>query len=196
MKSVKCIATALLPFLLFGLTLTGCSSDSDGVVTSNTGELTVEIHDHASPEIVECWITIGNVQARRAHGDWVHVAGDYPHHFDLAQLQNGKTRVLGTDSVAADDYSHVRVHMTAARLVLADGSEVDVPMPAGGHAIDVPMGQRCEVAGGSGAHVSIDFRIPTSFQHHADESWSCDPDIIVDGVWGHGQQGHDNHHGW
>jgi hypothetical protein len=187
--------TALLPFLFFGVILTGCSSGVDDVVSPDTGELIVEIHDHASPEIVECWITIDAVQARRSHGEWLHVAGDFPHHFDLAELQGGRTRVLGTDSVAVDDYSHIRIHMTAARLVMADGSKVDVPLPAAGLGIDVSMTQRCEVAASSGARVSLDFRIPTSFQHHSDESWTCDPDVVVDGVWNHGEQGHGHHPG-
>jgi hypothetical protein len=52
------------------------------------------------------------------------------------------------------------------------------------------MGQRCEVRGGSGAQVSLDFQIPTSFRHNADETWTCDPDIVVDDVWQHGQAGH------
>jgi hypothetical protein len=181
-----------LPFLIAASwMMIGCSSNSDGgVLSPDTGQLSVEIHDHPTPEIAECWITIDAVHARHRDAEWVHIAGSYPHHFDLNQLQGGQTRALGSHSVPADDYDRIRIHMTAAHLVLSDGEEVDVPLPDGGLHIDVPMGRRCEVVGGSGAHVSIDFRIPTSFQHHADESWTCDPDVVVDDVWRHGQNGH------
>ena len=88
------------------------------------------------------------------------------------------------------DYDRIRLHMTEAHLFMHDGEEVDVPLPEGGLPIHVPIGQRCEVRDGDGAHVSIDFRVPTSFHHNDDESWSCAPDVVVDGVWQHGQQGH------
>ena len=133
---------------------------------------------------------IDAVHARHGDAQWVHIAGSYPHHFDLNQLQGGRTLALGSHSVPANDYDRIRIHMTAAHLVMADGAEVDVPLPDGGLHVDVPMGRRCEVVGGSGATVSLDFRIPTSFQHHADESWTCVPDVVVDDVWRHGQNGH------
>ena len=188
--SVRKLALSL-PLLMAALFLVGCSSDSGGgILSSGTGQLTVEIHDDASPEIAECWITIDAVHARRQHGEWINVAGNYPHYFDLMQLQGGQTRVLGSGSVPAEDYDHIRIHMTTAHLVMADGAEVDVPLPNGGFEMAVPMGRRCQVSQGSGAHVSLDFRIPTSFRHNADETWTCDPDVIVDDVWQHGQNGH------
>ena len=183
-----------LPLLMVALLiLVGCSSDPDSdVLSSSTGQLTVEIHDHAMPQIAECWITIDAVHARRQHGEWMPIAGNYPHHFDLMQLQGGQTRVLGSDFVPAEDYDHIRIHMSDAHLVMADGEEVDVPLPNGGLEIPVPMGRRCQVPNGSGAHVSLDFRIPSSFQHNADETWTCAPDVVVDDVWQHGQNGHPN----
>jgi hypothetical protein len=190
--SIRNVALLFSFLLAASSMLVGCSSSSDGAVLSpGTGQLTVEIHDHPTPEIAECWITIDAVHARRQHGEWMQVSGDVPHHFDLMQLQDGRTRILGSQFIPADDYDHLRIHMTAARLVLADGETVDVPLPGGGLRIDVPMGRRCEVAGGSGAHVSLDFRIPTSFRHNADESWTCAPDVIVDDVRQHGHVGHD-----
>jgi hypothetical protein len=189
--SLRNLALSLPLLVAAFLVLTGCSSDpAGGVLSSGTGQLTVEIHDHPTPQIAECWITIDAVHARRQHGEWMHVAGNYPHHFDLMQLQDGQTRVLGSDSVPVGDYDHIRIHMTGAHLVMADGEEVDVPLPNGGLEIAVPMGRRCEVAGGSGAHLSLDFRIPTSFRHNANETWTCDPDVVVDDVWQHGQNGH------
>jgi hypothetical protein len=177
--------------LAASLALHGCSSDSDGdIVSAELGQLAIEIHDHPAPQIAECWITIAGVQARQRHGQWMAVSGAFPHHFDLMQLQGGKTRQLATETVPAGDYDAIRLHLTGARLVMTDGETVDVPLPGGEHWIDVPMGRRCEVVGGSGAHVSVDFRVHTSFQHHADESWTCTPDIVVDGVWQHGQPGH------
>jgi len=174
--------------------LVGCSSDSDGgVLSPDTGQLTVEIHDHPTPQIAECWITIEAVHARRQHGEWMHISGSYPHHFDLMDLQGGQTRVLGTHFVPTGNYDHIRIHMTGAHLVMTDGEEVDVPLPGSGLHIEVPMGRRCQVAGGAGAHVSLDFRIPTSFQHDADETWTCVPDVVVDEVWGP-TDGH-GHHG-
>ena len=188
--SIRNLALSL-PLLMAALFLVGCSSDSDGgIMSSGTGQLTVEIHDHASPQIAECWGTIDAVHARSQHGEWMNVAGNYPHHFDLMQLQGGQTRVLGSDFVPADDYDHIQIYMTAAHLVMVDGEEVDVSLPNGGLEIAVPMGRRCQVSDGSGAHVSLDFRIPASFQHNADETWTCDPDVIVDDVWQHGQNGH------
>jgi len=189
--SIRTVKLLFLILVAASWGLIGCSSDSDDdVLSPGTGQLTVEIHDHPMPEIAECWITIEAVYAQRRNAEWMHVAGSYPHQFDLNQLQGGQTRVLGSHSIPADDYDRIRIHMTAAHLVLADGEEVDVPLPDGGLQIVVPMGRRCEVAGGSGASVSLDFRIPTSFQHHADESWTCDPDIVVDDVRQHGQTGH------
>jgi hypothetical protein len=181
-----------LPLLIVcSLALIGCSSGSDGgVLSSGTGQLTVEIHDHATPQIAECWVTIDEVHVRDRHGDWMSIAGGQPHHFDLMQLQDGRTRVLGTKDVPEGDYEHVRIHLAEARLVMADGERVDVPLPHGGIDIDVPMGRHCEAAGDSPAHVSLDFRIPTSFRHHADETWTCSPDVVVDDVWRHGQGGH------
>jgi hypothetical protein len=186
-----------LPLLIAAsLILVGCSSDPDGgVLASDTGQLTIEIHDHAMPQIAECWITIDAVHARRQHGEWMPLAGNYPHHFDLVQLQGGRTRVLGSGSVPAENYDHIRVRMTSAHLVMIDGEEVDVPLPDGGLEIPVPMGRSCEVTRGAESHVSMDFRIPTSFQHHADESWTCEPDVIVDDVWQHGHNGHHEHAG-
>ncbi len=71
-------ATVSLSFLLAAsLILIGCSSELDGgVLSSSTGQLTVEIHDHPSAQIAECWITIDAVRARRKAGEWVAVSGD------------------------------------------------------------------------------------------------------------------------
>jgi len=159
-------------------------------MSSGTGLLTVEMHDHPAAQIAECWVTIDGIQVRHESGEWMPLAGDYPDHFDLFELQDGKTRVLGEQAVDAGDYDRIRVHMTDARLVMAGGTTVDVPLPAGGLQFDVPMMRRCEVIAGSGMHVSLDFRISTSFQHNADETWTCDPDVVVDGVWEHGGAGH------
>jgi hypothetical protein len=172
------------------MTLVSCSSDpANDLLGSTGGQLTVEIHDHAAPGIVQCWITVAAVEAHRARGGWTHVSGDYPHRFDLSTLVNGQTRTLGSHRVSEGDYDRLRIHLTEAHLVLADGSEVDVPLPHGGLHHEVSMGQRCQVQNGSGASVSMDFRVHTSFHHHPDESWTCDPDIVVDGVQHHGHHG-------
>jgi hypothetical protein len=192
--SIQNVGFSLSLIVVMSLMPVGCSSDSDGgVLSSDTGQLTIEIHDHPTPQIAECWITIEAVHARRQHGEWMQISGSSPHHFDLMQLQGGQTRVLGSRSVPAGDYDHVRIHMTAAHLVMMNAEEVDVPLPSGGLHIDVPIGRRCQVPEGSGAQVSMDFRIPSSFQHHGDESWTCVPDIVVDGVWGPGD-GHGHGH--
>ena len=155
--SLRTLTLSLSLLMAASLILVGCSSDPDGgVLASDTGQLTIEIHDHPTPEIAECWITIDAMHARRQHGEWMPVAGNYPHHFDLMQLQGGLTRVLGSASVPAENYDHIRLRLTSAHLVMADGEEVDVPLPDGGLQIPVPMGRRCEVTRGSEAHVSMD----------------------------------------
>jgi hypothetical protein len=113
----------LLPLVLvLPLALSGCSSDSGGgVFAASTGQLSVEIHDR--------------VEARRLEGEWSPLAGEFPHRFDLLQLQNGRTRVLGAGAVPSGVYDRLRLHLSAVHLVMRSGEQVDVPIPGAGRAI-------------------------------------------------------------
>ena len=180
------VGVAVVALLLASACSSGTTSQ---VLGEGRGELVIEIHDHPAPAIVECWITIASAEAHHMGSDWIHIAGDYPHTFDLRTMVNGRTKMLGSDAVPEGDYDRLRIHMTGARLVLQDGAEVHVQMPQGGIHTEVPIAQRCRVGAGRGATVSIDFLIDGSFRHNGDESWTCDPQINVDGV-----REHEHHH--
>ena len=183
-RATRSAITALLLASVFAILTVGCSSQSGDVLTSGpTGAMSVVVHDQSAPRFQEAWITFGALSAHHVAGEWASVSGPFPITVDLLTLVNGRSLTLGADQLPEGQYDALRVTITAARLVLADGTEVTVTLPSGGRTMDVSIAPPANVVAGQTVTIALDFRPDTSFhQGGMGMGWSCDPDIMMSGV--------------
>ncbi len=141
--------------------------------------LTVAVHDAPAPSIREAWVTFTGVSARVAGGGWIAIEGPGEVTVDLLTLVRGRTLVLAEAEVPAGSYDALRVDISAARVVDANGVSRDVPLPSPGVGVEHPVGFRCLT--GQPQVVVLDFPVEPSFRL-ATAGVAFTPTIVTDSV--------------
>ncbi len=117
----------LFPALAFALALTSCSSGSDNDSQGNVGvpsAVTLEVTDapfaHGIVESAELWVDLITIRGPNGF-QTLHEGSTIQ--FDLAQLRNGITQELTTNTLQPGDYDQIRLRVVEGALRLIDGDE-------------------------------------------------------------------------
>lgn len=122
-----------IPFAIligFSILFTGCGTDSGG---SGMGTMTVEMGDAPidSADAVNVFIERVEVNRDGESNGWTTL-NEPQQSYDLLELTNGATEVIGTAELDAGTYSQIRLILSQdGHSVLVDGSEYDMLVPSG-----------------------------------------------------------------
>ncbi|NGP86815.1 DUF4382 domain-containing protein [Fodinibius halophilus] len=127
---------SFIPFaitLAFSILLVGCSGSDSGVGTSGeTGTLEVQMHD-APANYEEVNIFVKSVEVNNADTDtgWV-VINEPQQTYDLLELTNGATTVLGSKELETGTYEQIRLIVKVDQsYIVVDGKSHNLFVPGG-----------------------------------------------------------------
>ena len=170
-------------FAIMGL-LIGCSQDSDSELNPETepgnGYVVLKLTDAPFPAdlVAEANITVDWIQMLRYDGeneedgqeisesDSTHILFELEDTltFNLINLKNGETAILGEQEVPVGNYDEIRLHVVDAGIVLTDGTEYDLKVPSGdASGLKIKLDPYLSVDDGSYAEVLLDFDVSRSF---------------------------------
>lgn len=131
MLQQKLFGVTLSLMLSLSIIFTGCDSTSTGV-TGGTGTLEVKLHD-APTNYEEVNVFIESVEVNNAQDDtgWVEINSPQQT-YDLLELTNGATEVLGSKELSTGTYEQIRLILSRdGHSVVVDGTEHDLFVPSG-----------------------------------------------------------------
>jgi hypothetical protein len=170
-------------FAIMGLVI-GCNQDTDSDLNPDTepgnGYVVLKLTDAPFPadEVAEANITVDWIQMLRYDGkneqegqeihesDSTHILFELEDTvtFNLIELKNGQTAILGEQEVPVGNYDEIRLHVIDAGIVLKDGSEYDLKVPSGSSSgLKIKLDPYLAVDDGSYAEVLLDFDVSRSF---------------------------------
>lgn len=128
-QKIRNIPIALL--LILGVTLAGCDTSGTGV-EGETGTMEVQLHD-APANYEEVNVFIESVEVNNADTDtgWVEISSPQQS-YDLLELTNGATAVLGSEQLPTGTYEQIRLILSRnGHNVVVNGTEHDLFVPSG-----------------------------------------------------------------
>lgn len=146
------LITLLVPFILW----TGCSKKSTS--PEGNGTLRLYLTDSVGP-IEQVNLTISQVSVHTATGDdttgW-KVVNDSLATYDLLQLANGATTLLGETELEPDHYTQIRLLVTDSCQVVIDGQSYPLHIPSGLQS-GVKLNHQFEIEAGKLYELLLDF---------------------------------------
>lgn len=122
---------------------------------AKTGTLVVKVTDAPAPDLIDLNLTITSIQVLNRTEGWVDVPlTNGPAYFDLLQLHN-VTRDLGLSSLAAGNYTKIRLEISKANCTFSNGNTTDLNVPPGHTDIQVQF----EIKAGETTAVIIDIEV-------------------------------------
>jgi hypothetical protein len=116
-------------FVLFGmLSLQACNK------SNSSGNATVQVHMTDSPANFDALIV--NITRIEAHtsgageNDGWHVISDKPIQVNIMNLTNGKTQILGSNQLKADNYDEIRLVLGTGNKIIIGGQEISLTVPS------------------------------------------------------------------
>lgn len=160
---IRALVFALSAFVLGALLVSACDSAATGP-DGETGTLTVLLTDAPFPfDLVESAnVTISRVDVVTESGIETAV-GVEEQSFDLLELQDGVTALLGSAEVEAGTIQQVRLVVSDAWVVMNDGREFDLTVPSGAQTGIKILTPGLEVEGDLEAVLTLDFDVEDSF---------------------------------
>ena len=149
--------------------LMGCNIGSD--LNSATSRVRLHLTDAPAPNIESAmvWISSAYLIPGPDSGSNKVIVSNEPQEYDLLELQDGVTALLGDADIPAAEYSQLRLVVDSARLTLAagftfaDGSTTkSLKVPSGGQTgIKVSFPDKLDLTGD--ADVVVDFDVAENF---------------------------------
>lgn len=154
-----------------------CTKDN-GTISEGNGKLTMKITDAPFPVSVvdKVMVTVDKIEIRSVQttttttGDNDHVEGVYTvisdkvQEFDLLKLRNGITSDLLEIEIGTGTYDMIRMHITASKVYLKDGTSFDMKVPSGeSSGLKIRLSPELVVEEGVINEVLIDFDLSKSF---------------------------------
>jgi len=127
----KLLSIPLALMLTLSIVLVGCDGSGTGT-TGETGTMEVKMHD-APANYEEVNVFIERVEVNNADTDtgWVEISSPQQS-YDLLELTNGATTVLGSKELPAGTYEQIRLILSRdGHSVVIDGTENDLFIPGG-----------------------------------------------------------------
>lgn len=160
---IRVVVFALAAFVLGTLLVSACDSTATGP-DGETGTLTVLLTDAPFPfDLVESAnVTITSVDVVTGSGIETAV-GVEEQSFDLLELQDGVTALLGSTEVEAGEVHQVRLIVSDAWVVMNDGREFDLMVPSGARTGIKILTPDLDVEAGLESVLTLDFDVEDSF---------------------------------
>lgn len=149
--------------LLLGLGAAMACSSATGPGDGD-GQLTVLLTDAPFPYdlVSEANATIASVEVVGESG--VEVLVDQEQSYNLLDLQNGVTATLGQADLPEGRLLQIRLIVTAASVVLTDGTTYELEVPSGAQTgIKITMPPGAEIAANQETSITLDFSVEDSF---------------------------------
>lgn len=177
MKKIIC----LLPVLLIIL-FTGCSNDNTTGPSSGNGHLKISMVDSPA-EFDEVNIVVTRVE--------VHIAGDsssnwmivnpVPHTYDLLQLRNGASTVIGDTFLTAGHYTQIRLIIGDSSNVVVNGIPFPLTIPSG-QQTGIKLNHEFDIEPGNLYELLLDFDADRSIHITGNGQYMLNPVIRVTAV--------------
>jgi len=124
----------LLFFLILALSLNSCADKVTDPTQSGSGRLKIHMVDSPA-ELDSVVIHVIQVSVHKAGGDtsdagWI-IINDTERYFDLLQLTNGASVVLGDTTLSAGKYTQIRLLLGEDNYVYHNGIKYDLTVPSG-----------------------------------------------------------------
>ena len=174
MKKLIYIIPVILLFLY-----TGCTEDNSTNPANGKGQLKITMVDSpAQYDQVNIEVTRVEVHmADSSEGSWM-VINPVPHTYDLLQLTNGASVVLGDTFLTAGHYTQIRLVLGEGSNVVINGDTIPLIIPSGmqtgiklNHAFDIEPGNLYELM--------LDFNAERSIHVTGNGEYMMDPVIRV-----------------
>ncbi len=160
---------------------TGCSDDSTSVdpVTQN-GRLKMYLID--SPTALDSVIIcVTRVEVHKAGSDstsgWL-VINDSTRYFDLLQLTNGASVVLGDSSLPAGQYTQIRLFIGDGSYVIDQGIKQDLEVPSGSQS-GLKLIHQFTIEAGKLYELLLDFNVEKSIVITGNGQYKLKPTIRI-----------------
>lgn len=181
-QSLKSKLLAFVSIIAIAGFVIGCSEETDSDMNVETepgnGYVVLKLTDAPFPAdlVAEANVTIDWVQLIEYDGedgeqeihesDSAYVVFDMEEAvtFNLLELNNGITTVLGEQEIPVGNYDEIRLHIIDAGIVLTDGTEYDLKVPSGNTSgLKVKMDPFLTLDDGEYVEVLLDFDVSRSF---------------------------------
>lgn len=202
MKALKLSAWIILSLSILIFTACGSGSSDGGGSSSDgggTGTISVGLTDSSTSKYLAIYVTIDEVQVNKKNSSsngnsgWKTVATPMKT-YNLLELVNGVTEILGEDELEAGTYQQIRMiigktaesenningepHPDANYVVLNDGSYVHLKIPSG-YQTGVKLVHNFEVEVGSFVELVLDFEACKSVAETGSGKYILKPTIKV-----------------
>lgn len=121
----------LIPVILLFF-YTGCTEDNSTNPTNGQGQLKISMVDSPA-QFDEVNIDVQRVEVHMAdssEGSWM-IVNSVPHTYDLLQLMNGASVVLGDTFLTAGHYTQIRLILGEGNYVVVNGDSIPLTIPSG-----------------------------------------------------------------
>jgi hypothetical protein len=169
----------VLLFAAVGL-IAGCSQTEDKEFETEPGNgyVVIKLTDAPFPadSVAEANITIDWVQLIEYDGEdgeqeihesdsaYVMFEMESPVTYNLLELSNGITAILGEKEIPAGNYDEIRLHVDSSSIVLNDGSVYDLKVPSGNASgLKIKLDPYFSLEDGGYAEILLDFDVSRSF---------------------------------
>ena len=128
-KKMKMLGVFLLSFVL----LLACEKEPNAPIADKGGiviYLTDSPGDYEAVNIVVNRVEVHRTEVGGSSDGWI-VINDKPQTYDLLQLRNGATTVLGEEELSPGHYSQIRLIIDPGSHVVVNGTNHDLYIPSG-----------------------------------------------------------------
>jgi len=166
-------------FLFAGILLltTACNQLSKSDVATGNGTVVMKLTDAPFPVsmVDKAMVTIDKIEIRSAgtttsagaetdNESQYTVVSEKVQEFNLLDLQNGITADLLEMEIGPGSYDLIRMHVTASKVILKDGTAFDMKIPSGMQSgLKIKLNPKLVVESGVVNEVLIDFDVSKSF---------------------------------
>jgi len=161
---------------------TGCSNDnSTGPAPNKNGEFKLTMVDSpANYDAVNIVVTRVEVHMANDTSGWV-VVNPVPHTYDLLQLVNGASVVLGDTSLAPGHYTQIRLIIGDSSNVVVNGVPFPLIIPSG-FQTGIKLNHEFDITAGNLYELLLDFNADRSIHLNGTGQYILDPVIRVEPV--------------
>ncbi len=168
----------LIPVLLLFL-YTGCSEDNSTNPPAGQGQLKISMVD--SPALYdEVNIVVNRVEVHMAdssEGNWM-VINPVPHTYDLLELTNGASVVLGDTFLTAGHYTQIRLILGEGSNVVVNGVTFPLTIPSGMQT-GVKLNHEFDIEPDNLYELLLDFNVDRSIHVNGNGEYMMNPVIRV-----------------
>ncbi|MEE9464851.1 MAG: DUF4382 domain-containing protein [Candidatus Neomarinimicrobiota bacterium] len=156
----------LIPAIILSLVILACEGSTEE--GEGTGQLEIILADAPFPitEVEAANVIIDSIQIQvpGGEGESFSTILDSTQQFNLLELSNGVTALLGNATLATGSYSQVRMFVASAEVVMVVGNPFDLKVPSGSSSgIKIKIQPAIAILDGQTSSILLDFDVSRSF---------------------------------